>query len=281
MSIWINTLVQNEDRYLWYAVTSVINYIDKILIWDTGSTDNTPRIAKEIKRLWPGKVEFKEVGLVNPEKFTEVRSRMLAETDSDWIMVLDGDEVWWDDSIRSLTSRIRKDGAKLDSVVSRYINLVGDVFHYQDESAGKYRIKGKTGFLTIRAMNQKNINGLSIRKPHGTQGFYDSKDTLIQERDASKMSFLPETSFLHFTNLRRSGSRANDLKVPKRGFKLKHEIGHTFPLDYYYPEVFFRPKPDFVPVPWVRMDPKFYRRSLIETPLRKIKRRLTEGKSGY
>ena len=48
MSVWVHTLVKNEERYIWYSVMSVIDYIDKILIWDTGSTDKTVDIIKEI-----------------------------------------------------------------------------------------------------------------------------------------------------------------------------------------------------------------------------------------
>ena len=48
MKIWAHTLVMNEDRFIWYAVMSVIDYVDKILIFDTGSTDGTVRIIKGI-----------------------------------------------------------------------------------------------------------------------------------------------------------------------------------------------------------------------------------------
>lgn len=281
MSIWANTLVQNEDRYLWYSVGSVINYVDKVLIWDTGSTDNTLKVIQELKLRYPHKILFKEVGNVSPQEFTNVRKQMLSETKSDWMMILDGDEVWWDDSIRSLTSEIATNGNKYDSVVSNYINLVGDIYHSQPENAGKYKIKSKEGFFTIRAMNKNKIKGLNIDKPHGQQGFYDSKRRLIQERSGDDMYFIDKPSFLHFTNLQRSNSRNMDLKVPKRGFKLKHEIGNTFPGDFYYPEVFFKKRPKIVQSVWKSMNKFFYIRALIETPLRKIKRTLLIGKSGY
>ena len=52
MKIWANTLVRNEERYIWFAAMSVIEHVDKILIWDTGSDDATVMIIKEIKKLY-------------------------------------------------------------------------------------------------------------------------------------------------------------------------------------------------------------------------------------
>ena len=51
MKVWAHTLVKNEERYIWYAVMSVIDWVDKILIWDTGSTDKTVEIIKEIEKV--------------------------------------------------------------------------------------------------------------------------------------------------------------------------------------------------------------------------------------
>lgn len=280
MKIWAHTIVQNEERYVWYSITSVIQYVDKILVWDTGSTDKTVPIIKEVIKRWPNKISFKEVGPVTPDKFTSIRQQMLKETKSDWFFILDGDEVWWEDEIKKVL-RVINDKNNYESIVSEYVNLVGDIFHYQDKSAGKYKIKNKEGFVTIRLMNLKNIEGLKISKPHGQQGVYDSTNRLIQDRDSKKMYFLENPSYLHFTNLPRSGGRDLDLKVPKRGFKLKYELGKSFPLNFYYPEVFFSSRPEIVTSPWTTRDGKDLAKALLQTPLKKIKRKLFTSKSGY
>ena len=59
MKIWGHTLVCHEERYLWYSVTSVIDYLDKILLWDTGSTDNTLKIIRDLQKTYPDKIDFK------------------------------------------------------------------------------------------------------------------------------------------------------------------------------------------------------------------------------
>ena len=47
--IWAHTLVKNEERFIWFSVMSVIVNVDKVLIWDTGSTDDTVKIIQKIK----------------------------------------------------------------------------------------------------------------------------------------------------------------------------------------------------------------------------------------
>ncbi len=281
MTLWAHTLVKNEDKYLWYSVMSVINYVDKILLWDTGSTDRTVEIIKEIGRRYPKKVIFKEFGTVDPALFTIARQKMLKETKSDWVIIVDGDEVWWDEKIREVRQVIDKNGSVLDSIVSKYCNVIGDIYHYQDESTGKYNIDGKVGYLTIRAFN-RNIKGIEFAKPHGQQGIYDGKSVLLQNRDPKKRYWQDGYSYLHFTNMQRSTKRSEDLKVPKRGFKLKYEIGHGFDRDYYYPEVFFNDRPSEISNVWSKADTGYQTRALIYTPMRFIKRKLIQStKSGY
>lgn len=280
MRIWAHTLVKNEERYIWFAVTSVIDYVDKLLLWDTGSSDGTPALIEELKRNYPKKIDTREVGEVDIYEFTEVRQEMLDRTKGDWILLVDGDEVWWEDSIKELVEIIRQKGDRLDSIVSRYINLVGDIYHFQEEAAARYTIDGKRGHLTIRAINRR-IPGLHIARPHGQQGFFDGKGKLIQERTSKKRMFVNMPSFLHFTHLVRSSTREKDLVVPKRKIKLKYEIGQPLPLDFYYPEVFFKPRPKTVPSPWGKMDFSFFLKSAFLTLPRKVKRRLIQGSSGY
>ena len=38
----------NEERWCWYAIMSVIDHVDHMIIFDTGSTDRTVEIVKGI-----------------------------------------------------------------------------------------------------------------------------------------------------------------------------------------------------------------------------------------
>lgn len=278
-SVWAHTLVKNEERYLWFAVTSVIEHIDKLLLWDTGSTDGSLKIEQLLAKKYSRKIIYKQRNVSTPEEFPIVRQEMLDATDSDWFMVLDGDEVWWEDSIKLLIAEINHEGAKKESFVVPMTYPIGDIFHRQDESAGMYNLAGKKGNFSLRAVN-RGIPGLSSSKPHGKWGWTDANGNMIQDRDSNKIKFI-DAPYMHFSLLPRSGSRQDDTKVMKRAGKLKYEIGRAFPNDYFYPEAFFKDKPDFIPNPWVRMYAGFKFRAFFETPLRKIKRRLLKSSVGY
>lgn len=276
MKVWAHTIVKNEERYIWYSLMSVINNVDKVLVYDTGSTDKTLQIVRHIKENYPSKIELREVGNVDINEFTRVRAEMLRETKADWIWIHDADEVWWNE-----TAKIHRDAmdSSFESLVVRYHNMVGDIFHIQPESAGKYKIDNAEGHLTIRGMNMK-VPGLNVNKPHGVQGFYDKDGVLIQERSAKKRKHLG-LSYLHFTHLPRSSSRTEDAKVPKRAKKLKKELGKALPLDFYYPEVFFIERPSFVPAPWIKRSEGEALLSAFYTFPRILKRRFWRGGSGY
>lgn len=271
MSIWGHTLVKNEDRHLWFAVTSAIDYLDKLLLWDTGSKDDTVKIAKKLQEKYPDKIEFEEVGEVDISEFTEVRNKMLEQTRGDWLLVLDGDEVWWEDSTREAVELIKKQGDRLETIVTPVINVVGDIYHYQEEAAGRYEIDGQKGHYNIRFV-KRSIPGLHLEKPHGTQGFFDEDGREIQKREKEKRHHM-QGKLLHFTHLSRSSSKKGDKSVPKRAKKYKYEMGERFPPDFYYPEALFKPRPSFVKSPWERMSKEYFFRALVQTPLKKAKRR--------
>lgn len=267
-------MVKNEARWLWYSINSVIDHVDKIMLWDTGSTDDSPKIISELKKRYSDKIIFNQKEINSPSDFTKVRQEMLDETKSDWFMMLDGDEIWYQDSIRSLTSEIKLADPKIESFVVPTINLVGDIYHYQDKSSGRYQFGNLKGHYNLRFI-KRSIEGLHSQGVHGVWGWADSDNKMIQDRNTYKFIDAP---YLHATNLERS---QKDLDVIKRSKKLKYEIGLSFPKDYYYPESLFKDKPEIIESPWRVMSSSYKFRALFETPLRKIKRNLIKGKVGY
>ena len=279
MKIWAHTLVKNEEKYLWYAVTSVVDHVDKVLLWDTGSTDRTLEICKELSNKFPEKIDFCQVKISSAEEFPKLRNKMLQTTEADWFLMVDGDEVWWEDSIKKVIGTISKKGKRIESIVVPMIYPIGDIYHRQEEAAGKYELAGKKGHYALRGIN-RSIPGLTSLNPHGTWGWTDGEGRMIQDRSSEKLLFI-DAPYMHFSHLPRAGTIEDEKKVIKRPQKIKHELGNPLPKDFYYPEVFFRERPKFVPSPWNRMTPAFYLRAFLETPLRKIKRRVLKGKVGY
>jgi len=272
-------LVKNEARFVWYSLTSVVNWVDRVRIVDTGSTDNTVKIIDKFIEEYKGPTEIIFDKFVPTEKFNEkkFRDKMFIQDassdDIDWILIVDGDEIWWEASIKKVTETIREKNNKIESIIVPVCNLIGDMFHFQENVAGKYNFKGlPKGHYNLRAYN-KNIPGLNSKGEYGNFGWFDGNNNMIQDRNSSKVLFL-DTPYLHATHLQRSSKISKDLEVIQRTKKYKHEIGNLFPRDYYYPEAFLKSRPDIVPNVWKTMDSSFKLRSYLETPFRKLKRRI-------
>lgn len=277
MKIYAHTLFKNEEKWLWYSVTSIIDYVDKVLLWDTGSTDNSFEIAKKLKLIYKDKIDLRQYGSVTSETFYKARQSMLDETDSDWFIVVDADEIWWNKSIEFLVNSIKNFDKTVESIVVPTINLIGDMYHYQSSESGNYRFGDLVGHYNLRAVN-RHIDGLHSLGRHGVWGWADKNGKQIQDRNTYQFLDAP---YLHATFMPRGEKREDDAIVPKRYNKLKYEIGNSFPLDYYYPESLFDNIPGFIISPWKVMSIQYRLRALIETPLKKIKRKFFNEKVGY
>lgn len=261
--IWANCIVKNEENFVWFSIMSMVDYVDKILVYDTGSKDKTAQIIKEVQKIKKNKISFKQVGEVDKHQFSKVRQQMLEDSVCDWILILDGDEVWWEKSIKKVVDEINKSGDGLDAIVLPFYNVVGDIYHYQTDAAGKYEILGKKGHLTIRAINRK-IKGLHIGGPYGSEGYLGKNNIPIQEGDPKRIQYTDEP-FLHLTHLKRSSLDDHN--------KYKYEIGEKFPENFKYPEVFYLSYPKIITSPWKKNSGLNLVKGRILTPLRKIKRK--------
>ncbi len=269
-TVWANTVVRNEENFIWFVLMSVIDFVDKILIYDLGSTDQTVEIIKTIKS---PKIVLRQFP-ANTEMVTHanLRQQMLKETRSDWVLLLDGDEIWLDSSIKKIRQKLQK--TKAECIVVPVLMLLGDVYHYQEEIAGDYHIAGRVGHYNLRVF-KRNIPGLHVEvhpNPQGflREGFFDKQGKLIYERDPHEVAVV-DAPYLHASHLRRS---SKDAQVVERIMRFKYELGIPFPKDFKYPSVLYLKRPKIVPSPWQKADFLYKTRAAMETPLKKIKRRL-------
>jgi glycosyltransferase involved in cell wall biosynthesis len=264
--ITINTLVKNEENWIWYSLNSVLDLADEILVWDTGSTDNTVRIIKSIKS---PKIKFRQFKNVTPESFTRLRQKMLEESIGGWIILVDGDEIWRDETVTQTKQIIRQSGDEYDYLVHCYRNLVGDVLHHQPENAGRYHIHEFSGHVTIRAFNKKRIHSVHFELPYGSEGIFNSSGKPIQNCNMSH-AYVSEP-YLHATHLARS---SRDCDTLMRNNKFKYELGVRFPIEFKYPQCFYDPHPGIVPSVWKKRSLSYFLHSSWQTPLKLIRRHL-------
>jgi len=199
-AVTAHMVVKNEDRFIWYALTSILPYADRVLISDTGSTDDTLRIIKSIKS---EKIILKQHQAVLPDDIGRIRQKQLDDTKIGWIWVVDGDEIYSKASAREIKQIIARYGNDLEGIVVGRYDLLGDIHHYQDDSAGTYRLFGKKGHFALRLMNLANTGKLKIRGIYPYEGYYDRMGVEIIHHDKNKFVFT-QGKLYHCMYLQRS-----------------------------------------------------------------------------
>ncbi|EKD42600.1 MAG: glycosyltransferase fused to TPR-repeat protein [uncultured bacterium] len=78
-------IVKNESRWIEACLRSIIDWVDEIILVDTGSTDNTVELARNMGvQIFYYSWE---------DDFAKARNYSLSKATGDWILVLDADEV--------------------------------------------------------------------------------------------------------------------------------------------------------------------------------------------
>ena len=121
----IHSVVKNEP-FFYYAIKAVYNYCDKILIYDTGSTDHTlADIQQLIQEDVDKKIIFRQISLEFDEEewslnglqsfIDEHRGKMsvgkcrqlqLDETKTKYCLLVDGDEVHYRSTMEKITNEL-------------------------------------------------------------------------------------------------------------------------------------------------------------------------------
>lgn len=244
-----HVMLKNEERWVWYSLMSVIDYVDKIIIFDTGSTDETVSLVKGLfnKPEYKEKIYFEEIGEVSSKDFYALRQRQIDLTETEWFLVLDGDEIWYESSIKELRQMILSEKFKYQLVAIRFHNAVGDVFHFKSFESESYRIKGIVGSITIRAY-KKTIEGLSCVGDYGVEGYIDFERIPVQ--DKSERIYVMGGYYFHTSYLQRSKSLRQDWEIPYRRGKVFAKKDFKVGKDFVFPEVFYVDRPKGVASPF-------------------------------
>lgn len=248
-SITGHMVVKNEDCWVWFAIMSVIEFLDKLIIFDTGSIDNTNRIIKMFLEddRYKNKIYYEELGNVTPEEFHMVRQRQIELTETEYFMVVDGDEIWYESSIKELDKILSDKHPHL--VATRFINCCEDVFHYRYDERETYCINGITGAITIRVYSTR-IPGIRCGGVYGVEGYIDETNMAVQEKGYS--TEVMQGRYFHTSLLNRSSTQRGDFIIPYRRNKMGARWDAKFPDDFKYPEVFYCEFPPLVRSPFLR-----------------------------
>lgn len=200
-SITAHCMVKNEQVYMRYVLQSVIDYVDRIIVFDTGSSDDTPKIVNEFVRKYPGKVELYIKPPCDWASHIAYRMEFLEMTKTDWFMILDGDEVWSKRTMDEAFEIIEKEGDKIDCVDVESYLCTGDIFHEHNRKLVE-KINGIKSFSVTRFF--KFYPGQMKWSMNWKKGDVDFKrNGLDISENREKMEFT-KNKLWHMTHLRRS-----------------------------------------------------------------------------
>lgn len=261
-------IVKNEDRFVWYAIASVISYVDKFIIYDTGSMDNTVAV---IRSFHDSKIGFKQFQIKDINEIAKIRDRQIRESKNGWFWIIDGDEIYSDELCREVTEIIRKEGDDLEGIVVGRYDLLGDVYHFQDETVGTYEMFGKKGHMALRLINSENISGLHVSGNYPYEEYFDNsgKDLIFHEKEKFRFT---KGKLFHAMYLQRSSIGAN-LSDTYHRKKWKVELGHRFSSNVKLPEIFTAERPTFVPDVTKKRSLFYEAGAVMVTPIKVLKRK--------
>lgn len=191
-----HTLVKNEEIWIKPALEAVLANLDRLLVWDTGSTDSTVKLVQSIKS---SKIHFKQCGSVDRAGLVKLRNEQIKATKTSWFLLVDGDEVWPKANLIKLTRAMKKAKPETIALVNRTRNCVGDLNHYLPESKGRYKIGPWSGHLNIRAI--KNLPDVKVMGEYPNEAYvYQGKKLQDQPE---KLEFV-DTWYYHLTHLKRT-----------------------------------------------------------------------------
>ncbi|OGH92245.1 MAG: hypothetical protein A2534_04975 [Candidatus Magasanikbacteria bacterium RIFOXYD2_FULL_39_9] len=202
-SITAHCLVKNEENFVYYTIKSVVNFVDTIMVFDTGSTDKTVEIIKDLVKEYPNKIIFEEKGVADGKRHTELRQEMLDRTKTEWFMVLDGDEVWTKRVMEEALGVI-KSKSTVEAILAPFYLCVGDIYH-RTFRKGPMKMLGRQDFFYPRFI--KIVNGVHW------SGDYNQDTLLTGDKKvfcADNNSVILQEKYWHMTHLKRSSQDDND-----------------------------------------------------------------------
>ena len=108
MTISLCMLAKDEEKTIAKAINSVKSIVDEIIVVDTGSKDNTKKIAESLgARVYT---------FAWKDDFSEARNFAKSRCTKDWILVLDADEIIAEKDIKKI-----KELAEKDNIAYRFI----------------------------------------------------------------------------------------------------------------------------------------------------------------
>ena len=259
-------IVKNEDRFVWYAVNSTLPYVDRFIIFDTGSTDKTVAVIKTIKS---GKIDFYQKYDASSAHLSSYRKEQADMVKKGWLWLVDADEVYPRATAATVVAKMNSP-SRLPGIIVRRYDLLGDIYHYQRETVGSYSHFGITGHYVLRCLDKDTFTNIEVLGNYPREYFAEKGKPVI---DLGKAKFFfVEKRIFHAAYLIRSTAGSILFNTLNRR-KYKIELG--LPVNRgQQPEIFSAPRPDIVPDVTGKRSLTYMVAASILTPVKIAKRKL-------
>jgi tetratricopeptide (TPR) repeat protein len=174
-------MVKNEEKFLSQCLDSVRNYVDEIIIVDTGSTDGTVEIAEK----------YTDKIYLHPweEDFSKHRNQSISYATGNWIFILDADEVLSPESGNAVLEAIKDES--IDSIYATVKNSF-------DKSRGEavhnsIRIFRNNGIIHYEGRVHNRVVGEKASKIYPITLFHEGYNLPPEE---SRKKFIRTTTIL-------------------------------------------------------------------------------------
>ena len=117
-------IVRNEESTIIDSINSLIGLAEEIVVYDTGSTDQTTNIISNLSNAYPGLIRL--IHGYWDDDFSRARNESLNQCSNDWVFIIDADET---------IDRLDKDSLSLtlDAIASSKTGSIADVDAVQIE----------------------------------------------------------------------------------------------------------------------------------------------------
>lgn len=152
-------VVKNEEEYLPFSIRSVYNAVQEIVVVDNGSTDRTVESING----------FSKVKLYSSDEtsFSSLRNFALSKITSDWVLIVDADEVFYDD-LKGRLPELIGDGT-VDAYTCWFYHLMRSYYYMQNRSDCDpvfkkiHLIRNVPGLRYEGAVHEKPVIGPKIK----------------------------------------------------------------------------------------------------------------------
>jgi len=118
--------VKNEEYWIGYVLRGLFRVFGYVIMLDTGSTDRTVEIARDCARIERGDLKLIVEDMQNdPLRIGLCSTRLREMVQSDWMLLVDGDEIWTDDALLALRDYPDPEGKRVCVINARNVREYG------------------------------------------------------------------------------------------------------------------------------------------------------------